>query len=71
MSGRGETVHYPQSVLPPIPTKLLDALDALFPQAIPDPEKSERYVWINAGERRVIEFLKAQSALQHNNILNP
>lgn len=55
--------------LPAIPQDLLDALDARYPERCPDPEWTERQIWMRVGERRVIKFLKAQFDLQNENIL--
>lgn len=40
--------------------ELLDALDKLYPARGPDPRDSDREIWMKAGERRVIEVLRAK-----------
>ena len=41
-------------------TDLLDALEGLCPARPPDPKDSEREIWMKAGERRLVEVLKAK-----------
>lgn len=55
--------------LPVVPKDLLDALDARFPERCPEPEWSDREIWIRAGERRVVRFLKRICEQQNENIL--
>ncbi len=43
---------------------LVDDLNALYPDRSPDPEDSDREVWMKAGERRVVRFLISQLNLQ-------
>lgn len=42
---------------PAIPDDLLQALDRAFPLALPDPDDSERDIWMKVGERRLVEYL--------------
>jgi hypothetical protein len=37
---------------------LIDALDETFPELCPDPNDSDRLVWIKAGERNVVRKLR-------------
>lgn len=46
--------------LPPIPRPLMDALELLFPERCPNPNDSEREIWMKAGERRVITVMRQQ-----------
>lgn len=39
------------------PLELLTALDQLYPPRCPDPNDSEREIWMKAGERRLLEVL--------------
>jgi hypothetical protein len=36
---------------------LIDELDKLFPERCPDPEDSEREIWMKAGRRELIRSL--------------
>lgn len=42
---------------PPIPADLIDYLDKAYPEKSPDPEHSEREIWMKAGERRLVRTL--------------
>lgn len=55
--------------LPVVPQELLEALDRRFPERCPEPEWSDREIWIRAGERRVVRFLKRVFEQQNENIL--
>lgn len=55
--------------LPVVPKDLLDALEVRFPERCPEPEWSDREIWIRAGERRVVRFLKRVFEQQNENIL--
>lgn len=55
--------------LPVIPEDLLKALDKHFPERCPEPEWSEREIWMRVGERRVVRFLKRVFDEQNENIL--
>lgn len=43
--------------LPDLSRRLLERLDELYPDRCPDPNDSERDVWIKAGQRKVVNFL--------------
>ena len=45
--------------LPPIPKKLLDALNKLFPERSADLAWSDKEVWFRSGQRTVIRFLNS------------
>jgi hypothetical protein len=51
---------------PYVPPELLQKLNQLYPDRCPDPNDSEREVWMKAGERRVIAKLEHESSLQKN-----
>ncbi len=55
--------------LPVIPKELLDALDQRFPERCPEPEWSEREIWMRVGERRVLRLLRRVYEQQQNNVL--
>jgi hypothetical protein len=40
--------------------ELLEALDKLYPPRPPDPKDPEREIWMKAGERRLVEVLRAK-----------
>jgi hypothetical protein len=46
-----------QRNLPDLSRRLLERLDELYPDRCPDPNDSERDVWIKAGQRKVVNFL--------------
>lgn len=50
--------------LPPISKDLIDVLEALFPDKCPDINDSDRKIWIDVGQQKVIRFLKHQFKLQ-------
>lgn len=52
-----------------ISPELLKELDALYPDRCPDPDDTERMVWVKVGERRVVNFLKSAFAESTENIL--
>jgi hypothetical protein len=55
--------------IPPLDAVLVDALDKRFPERCPDPEWTDRKVWIEVGKREVIRFLLNQLERQQDNIL--
>lgn len=44
--------------LPPVDPKLIEWLEARYPNRVPDLADSEREVWAKVGEQRVISTLK-------------
>lgn len=54
---------------PHIPKPLLDELDRRYPERSAEPDWSDRDVWLRAGERRVVRFLKEQFRRQNENLL--
>lgn len=38
----------------------LKALDGMYPPRPPNPQDSEREIWMKAGERRLVEVLQAK-----------
>lgn len=55
--------------LPALDPLLVKALDERFPERCPDPEWSDRQVWVETGKRMVIRFLLEELKAQENNIL--
>lgn len=55
---------------PPVPKELVQALDERFPERSPDPEWSDREVWMRAGERRVVRFLLRKLQEQEEDTLS-
>ena len=43
--------------VPPLDEDLLTILDTKFPERCPDPEASEREVWMAVGRREVVRWL--------------
>lgn len=50
--------------LPPISKDLIDTLETLFPDKCPDINDSDRKIWIDVGQQKIIKFLKHQFKLQ-------
>jgi hypothetical protein len=44
--------------VPPIPEDLLKDLEARFPARCPKIDETDRQIWIYAGQRSVVEFLR-------------
>jgi hypothetical protein len=44
-------------------------LEQCYPHRCPDPAHSERELWMKAGERRLVDVLKAKYEAAHDNIL--
>lgn len=55
--------------LPPIDPALVKALNQRFPHRCPNPNDSEREIWMKAGERRLVDFLLMQQAKQEKEAL--
>lgn len=55
--------------LPPVSKELLSALDAVFPLRSPRLTQSDREIWLEAGQRSVVDYLRAQFDLQNANSL--
>jgi hypothetical protein len=47
----------------------ISLLDQCYPHRCPDPTQSEREIWMRAGERRLVDVLKAKFEVAHDNIL--
>lgn len=54
---------------PSVPEDLLKSLDETFPERCPEASWSDRKIWMEAGARRVVRFLKAKYEEQQENIL--
>jgi len=54
---------------PYVPKDLLEALEKLYPERTPEPEWSDREIWMRVGERRVVRFLKRIFEQQNENVL--
>lgn len=62
-----ESVSYAEnSDLPPIPEKLLLALEARYPPRTPGLDWADRKIWVEVGQRRVIEMLRREFEEQRN-----
>lgn len=44
--------------LPPVDKSLIEWLERRFPNQVPDPEDSDRQVWIKVGHQEVIKDLR-------------
>ena len=47
----------PPSSFPGVPKELAEALDKAFPERCPEPEWSDREVWIYTGRRLVVRHI--------------
>jgi hypothetical protein len=54
--------------LPTIPPELVSALDKLIPARCPSLNETDREIWLYAGKRSVVEFLKQQAELQSHDL---
>lgn len=54
----------PDLQVPSLTPELIRHLDRRFPERCPDPADSEREIWMKAGERRFVLWLKSQLQLQ-------
>lgn len=55
--------------LPVVPQDLLEALEKRFPDRCPDPQWTDREIWMRVGEQRVIRFLRSVFNQQNENIM--
>lgn len=53
---------------PAVSEALIDALDKTFPERTADPAWSDREIWMRAGERRAVRFLRGQFNEQQKGI---
>jgi len=56
---------------PPIPPELLAALEARFPDRVPNPNDPDRLIWRKVGNVEVVRFLRETFEEQNDNILEP
>lgn len=54
---------------PTVPKELLDKLEAMNPDKVPEIEWSDRQIWIEVGKCSVVRFLRHQYEKQNENIL--
>lgn len=57
------------SDFPRISKDFIEALDALYPERCPEPQWSDREIWMRVGERRVVRALQRIFDEQNRNIL--
>lgn len=55
--------------LPNTVTDLIDQLDKTIPEKCPDPEMSDREIWLYAGQRKLIRLLKRLREEAEENIM--
>jgi len=60
----------PQKVGLLVSEELLNELDLRYPPRPPNPHDSEREIWMKAGERRLVEVLRAKFNEANENIFN-
>lgn len=53
-----------------IPQELVDELNEAYPHRCPDPEDSERQIWMYAGTRQLIDRLTIFAQRQQESILS-
>lgn len=54
---------------PHIPADLIEALDTLFPLRAPDITWADRQIWVEVGQRRIVDFLREKLRVQEANIM--
>lgn len=54
---------------PHLPAELVEALDKLFPLRSPDINAPDRQIWVEVGQRKVVDFLIATHRRQQAVIL--
>lgn len=54
--------------LPTIPPELVAALDRLVPHRCPTPQMPDRDIWLYAGKRALVDFLRDIAAQQADNL---
>ena len=59
-----------ENSFPYVPEDLVEALDSLFPDRCPSPEWDDRRIWIEVGQRKVVNLLKHKISKQNENVLN-
>jgi hypothetical protein len=55
--------------LPIYSIDLISTLDSLYPESSPNPEDSERELWMKAGERRLVRVLVSKAKQIEDNQL--
>jgi hypothetical protein len=60
----------PDAPFPPVPAELVQALDAQFPLRPPEMDWPDRRIWLEAGQRKLIDFLKTQLQRQSKSVPN-
>lgn len=55
---------------PPIDSQLIDFLSSQFPNKTPDPNWSDREVWMAVGAQLVVQRLEKEKEDQENNKFN-
>ena len=58
-----------ESKIPYITDELLDYLQRLYPERSPEPDQSERVIWMNRGAVGVVRHLAAIHKEQRENML--
>lgn len=56
-------------MIPNIPEDLLKFLDETYPERCPDPQSSERQIWMQVGARSVVRHLKRLYQEQNDNLM--
>jgi len=51
---------------PPVDRPTVELLDEMFPLQSPDPDMTDREVWMMAGKRQLIDWLFLQLQYQEN-----
>ena len=50
--------------------ELIDHLNKLFPNKVPDISENERQIWFKTGQASVVSYLKQLLEEQNNNLLD-
>lgn len=55
---------------PPVPLQLLEALEAQFPNQVPELSDTERQIWAKVGNQQVLRFMRRQFEERAENLLD-
>lgn len=64
------TIRNRDKPFPVVSEALLSQLSERFPELCPDPQWSDREIWMKVGQRSVVRFLSEVFRRQNENILN-
>lgn len=56
----GQEGESPEVPFPLVPAPLLERLEVLFPNRAPNPNDSDREIWLKAGRAEVVALLRSE-----------